>query len=238
MVEISVPIEELRKAKIMVCTPMYGGMCGGMYTKASCDLATLASKYEMDLKFFYLFNESLIPRARNYLCDEFMRAEEYTHLMFIDADIHFDPKDVLTLAALDKDIIGGPYPKKCIAWEKIRNAVDMGLADEDPQILENYTGDYVFNPVENTHKIQVSDPVEVLEIGTGFMMIKRQVFENFKDAYPQFSYKPVQNISQATDIYTPISILSLIPNNTLEILQMVVTDICQKIISFVNLFVK
>ncbi len=52
MVEISVPIEELRKAKIMVCTPMYGGMCGGMYTKASCDLATLASKYEMDLKFF------------------------------------------------------------------------------------------------------------------------------------------------------------------------------------------
>ena len=41
----------------------------------------------------------------------------------------------LTLAALDKDIIGGPYPKKCIAWEKVRNAVDSGLADEDPEMF-------------------------------------------------------------------------------------------------------
>ncbi len=150
----------------------------------------------MDLKFFYLFNESLIPRARNYLVDEFLRAEEYTHLMFIDADIHFDPNDVLTLAALDKDIIGGPYPKKCIAWEKVRNAVDTGLADEDPTVLEQYTGDYVFNPVENTHKIQVAEPVDVLEIGTGFMLIKREVFDDFKEAYPQFAYTPDHNRSE------------------------------------------
>jgi hypothetical protein len=147
--EVKLPVEELRENKIMVCTPMYGGMCSGMYSKACADLATVATKYGMDLKFFYLFNESLIPRARNYLVDEFMRSH-YTHLMFIDADIHFDPNDVLTLAALDKDIIGGPYPKKCIAWEKVRNAVDSGLADEDPNVLEKYTGDYVFNPVENT----------------------------------------------------------------------------------------
>ena len=195
MVDIKVPVEELRKAKIMVCTPMYGGMCGGMYAKACCDLSTLAAQYQMDLKYFYLFNESLIPRARNYLCDEFLRSD-YTHLMFIDADIHFDPRDVLTLAALDKDIIGGPYPKKCIAWEKVRNAVDMGLADENPQILEEYTGDYVFNPVENTKKINVNDPVEVLEIGTGFMMIKRQVFDDFREAFPQFTYKPDHNRSE------------------------------------------
>ena len=196
MPEVKIPIEELREKKIFVATPMYGGMCSGMYSKACCDLATLSTKYQMDLKFFYLFNESLIPRARNYLVDEFLRAEEYTHLMFIDADIHFDPNDVLTLAALDKDIIGGPYPKKCIAWEKGRNAVDTGLADEDPTVLEQYTGDYVFNPVENTHKIQVAEPVDVLEIGTGFMLIKREVFDDFKEAYPQFTYTPDHNRSE------------------------------------------
>ena len=196
MPEVKIPIEELREKKIFVATPMYGGMCSGMYSKACCDLATLSTKYQMDLKFFYLFNESLIPRARNYLVDEFLRAEEYTHLMFIEADIHFDPNDVLTLAALDKDIIGGPYPKKCIAWEKVRNAVDTGLADEDPTVLEQYTGDYVFNPVENTHKIQVAEPVDVLEIGTGFMLIKREVFDDFKEAYPQFTYTPDHNRSE------------------------------------------
>ena len=71
--EVKIGIEELRKKRIMVCTPMYGGMCYGLYSKACCDLSTLTTKYNMDLKYYYLFNESLIPRARNYLVDEFIR---------------------------------------------------------------------------------------------------------------------------------------------------------------------
>ena len=50
--KISIDINELREKKIFVGTPMYGGMCLGMYTKASCDLATTATKYGMDIKFF------------------------------------------------------------------------------------------------------------------------------------------------------------------------------------------
>jgi hypothetical protein len=173
-------------------------MCSGMYTKSTADLATIATQYGMDIRFFYLFNESLITRARNYLVDEFLRSP-YTHLMFIDADIHFNPNDVLTLAALDKGIIGAPYPKKVIAWEKVRNAVDAGLADDDPTKLEEFTGDFVFNPVGGTTEIKVSDPVEVLEIGTGFMLIAREVLEKFRDAYPQFSYKPDHNRSENFD---------------------------------------
>lgn len=195
-------VEELRKKRIFVATPMYGGQCSGMYTKASCDLATIATKYGMDLKFFYLFNESLITRARNYLVDEFIRSD-YEYLMFIDSDIHFSPNDVLTLAALcDEEkhpIIGGPYPKKTIAWEKVRNAVDAGLADDNVEDLDRFTGDFVFNPVGGTRQIKISEPVEVLEIGTGFMMVHRSVFEKFKEAYPQFTYKPDHNRSEHFD---------------------------------------
>ena len=196
--EIEIKIEELRKKKIFVATPMYGGMCSGMYTKSTADLATIATQYGMDVRFFYLFNESLITRARNYLVDEFLRSP-YTHLMFIDSDIHFNPNDVLTLAALDKEIIGAPYPKKVIAWEKVRNAVDAGMADDDPTKLEEFTGDFVFNPIGGTTEIKVSEPVEVLEIGTGFMLIAREVLEKFRDAYPQFSYKPDHNRSENFD---------------------------------------
>jgi hypothetical protein len=76
------------------------------------------SKYGIETKFSFLFNESLITRARNYLVDEFLRSG-YTHMMFIDSDIHFNPQDIIALLALDKDVVGGPYPKKSINWKNI-----------------------------------------------------------------------------------------------------------------------
>lgn len=192
--EVSVSVEELRKRKIMVATPMYGGMCGGTYTKSTADLASMAAQYGMDVRFYYLFNESLITRARNYLVDEFLRSD-CTHLMFIDADIGFDPNDVIALSVIaeagnDKEIVCGPYPKKCIAWEKIKRAVDRGFADKDPENLEKYVGDYVFNPKAGTGSIPLDEPVEVLEGGTGFMMIQRSALEKFAAAYPQYTYLP------------------------------------------------
>ena len=192
--EISVSIEELRKKKIFVATPMYGGICGGQYCKSTADLSALGAQYQMDIRFFYLFNESLITRARNYLVDEFLRSD-CTHLMFIDSDIGFDPNDVIALAVIaaegsDKEIVCGPYPKKCIACEKIKRAVDKGLADKNPENLEKYVGDYVFNPKEGTGSIPLDEPVEVLEGGTGFMMIQRSALEKFAAAYPQYSYLP------------------------------------------------
>ena len=195
MNEIEIPIEELRERKIFVATPMYGGMCGGQYTKSTADLAKLAMHYGMEVEFFYLFNESLITRARNYCVDEFLRNENFTHLMFIDSDIGFNANDVLSLAALaspdsEYDILCGPYPKKTISWEKIKMAVDKGFADENPQKLANYVGDYVFNPAEGQTEIALNAPVEVLEGGTGFMMIQRKTFEKYAEAYPELMYLP------------------------------------------------
>jgi hypothetical protein len=192
--EINVPIEELRKEKLFIATPMYGGMCAGMFAKSTADLSALCTQYGIPVQFYYLFNESLITRARNYCVDEFMRSDA-EHLMFIDADIGFNPQDVIALMALQSqdekyDIIGGPYPKKCISWEKIKLAVDKGIADEDPNVLEKFVGDYVFNPKNGTGEIPIGEPVEVLEIGTGFMMISKRALKKFVDAYPQYLYTP------------------------------------------------
>jgi len=194
--ELTIELSELRKKKIFIATPMYGGQCHGMYTKSTADLAKISQHYEIDTKFFYLFNESLITRARNYCVDEFMRGD-YTHLMFIDSDIGFDANDVLSLAAMmdendpnGKKIMCGPYPKKTIAWEKIKQAVDRGFADENPGNLEKYVGDYVFNPADGQSEVRIDEPVKVLEGGTGFMMITKDAFNKFDEAYPDYKYKP------------------------------------------------
>jgi len=193
--QLEVKVEELRKHKLFVATPMYGGMSHGMYVKSCLDLQAICANYGIEVRFSFIFNESLITRARNYLVDEFLRAEGFTHLLFLDSDIHFDPRDVVALLALDKDIIGGPYPKKSIKWNAVKDAVKK-FPDIEAGELEKVAGDFVFNPAPGTEKFSVAEPIEVLEIGTGFMMVKRHVFDKFKDAYPQLRYKP-DHVGQA-----------------------------------------
>lgn len=193
--EIKIDIELLRKRKLFVATPMYGGQCAGMFARSIADLSAICAQHGIPLQMYFLFNESLITRARNYCVDEFMRSDAQ-HLMFIDSDIGFNPHDVIAMMALQAmeeekyNIIGGPYPKKCISWEKIKMAVDKGIADEDPNVLEKFVGDYVFNPKSTQQSIQIGEPCEVLEIGTGFMMVAKSAMQKFIDSYPQYMYKP------------------------------------------------
>lgn len=194
IMEIQVKIDELRKKKLFIATPMYGGMAHGLYMKACLDLQNVMNKYGVETKFSFLFNESLITRARNYLVDEFLRSG-YTHMLFIDADVHYNAQDVVALLALDKDVIGGPYPKKTINWKNVAEAArkhpDLPVKD-----LEKLVGEYVFNVVKGTKNFSVTEPLEVMEIGTGYMMIKREVFDKMKEAYPTIHYKP-DHVGQA-----------------------------------------
>jgi hypothetical protein len=192
--EVKVDINELRKRKLFVACPMYGGQCAGMFCRSTNDLSAAAVHYGIELRYYYLFNESLITRARNYCVDEFMRSD-CSHMLFIDSDIGFNAQDVITMLALmsdesEYDVLCGPYPKKCISWEKVKAAVNLGVADEDANVLEKYVGDYVFNPANGRTEIPLGEPVEVLESGTGFMMIKRSAFEKFSEVYSDRTYKP------------------------------------------------
>lgn len=203
--EIKITSEELRQKKLFVATPCYGGQCFGLYAKACLDLQATCIQYGMECRFSFIFNESLITRARNYLVDEFLRSG-CTHLLFIDSDIQFNPQDILALLALDRDIIGGPYPKKSINWSNIANAITRNSVSDgnniklregfNPGELDGVTGDFVFNPVPGTTSFKITEPVEVMEIGTGFMMIKREVFDKYKEEYPHLHYKP-DHIGQA-----------------------------------------
>jgi len=174
------------------------------------------------------------------LVDEFLRSG-FTHLLFIDADIHFDPRDVIALLALDKDVIGAPYPKKSIKWASAQQATvrtlnwdgiidqlrqfDFKSAQEvigdnkdewrktydklktgllpiatkgmaSPGEIEKVVGDYVFNAVAGTGQFSIAEPLKVMEIGTGFMMVKREVFPLWAEQYPEFRYKP-DHVGQA-----------------------------------------
>jgi hypothetical protein len=201
--KLEITVEHLKNYSLFVGTPMYGGQCAGTFCKSTNDLAAMAAKYGIDVRFYYIFNESLVQRARNYVVDEFLRSD-CTHMLFIDSDIGFRANDVFSLLGIQTlqpekyDILTAPYPKKAIAWEKIKTAVENGKG-ENPFDLQFYAGDYVFNPAKGITSFKMDEPLEVREAGTGFMLIPREVFEKYEKAYPEFKYVPDHTRTQNFD---------------------------------------
>ena len=147
--------------KLFLATPCYGGMvCQEFMQSVLCTLhACMINR--VGLQVFMIGNESLITRGRNQLVAEFM-ASDCSHLMFIDADIEFDSADILKLISHDKPIVTGAYPLK---MEPIS---------------------YVVNLTDNA--LRLNDLVEVIDAGTGFMMIKREVISKMQRAHPELHY--------------------------------------------------
>jgi len=141
----------------------------------------------------FLTNNSLIAHARNQCADIFLKSGA-THLLFIDADIGFRPEAALTLLALQGpdslyDVLCAPYPVKRINWENVRGAArreDPGVAPAEA--LAKLGSDFVFSPLA-PGRVNLTEPVEVRESGTGFMMIRRRTFERLRQAHPEWRCK-------------------------------------------------
>ena len=170
--------------KIFVATPMYGGQCAGYYTQSIMELNMLLQKSGVEAQYSFMFNESLITRARNALTNGFLKSG-CTHLLFIDSDIKFRATDIMAMLEADKDIICGIYPKKEINWDSVKKAMDAGVPQNQ---LKSYTGSFVVNLVDYQGEVTVpiGQPVEIFNGGTGFMMIKKEVFEQLADKVPSY----------------------------------------------------
>jgi hypothetical protein len=177
--------ENDKKPKIFVATPMYGGMCAGFYTQSIIQLLTTCQANGVDVEYSFMFNESLITRARNSLTHTFMQTD-CSHLMFIDSDIKFRAEDVIHMIRAEKDIICGIYPKKEINWHSVKAAMDRGVPFDQ---LKSHTGSFVVNLVNYVGEVTVpvNQPVEIFNGGTGFMLIKREVFDKLGESVPSYS---------------------------------------------------
>jgi len=197
--QIQLNIPKMQEMKLFIATPMYGGMCHGLYTKSLMDTTAVLMNHGIQSQIYYLFNESLITRARNYCVANFLKSDA-THLMFIDSDIAWKAMDLMFMMhnVAERDdirIMCGLYPKKTIAWEKVLHVAKQGhkQIEEDPTLLSKVAGDMVFNPLPEAYpdgQAPIFEPVKIKEGATGFMMIERKVFEEYAEAYPELLYTP------------------------------------------------
>jgi hypothetical protein len=168
--------------KIFIATPMYGGMCTGFYAQSLLMMQSIFAANQIESCLSFVFNESLITRARNSLVNTFLKTDS-THLLFIDADLKFDPSGVYHMIMADKDVICGIYPKKEINWYTVEQAVKNGVPTDQ---LKHHTGSWVINLVgyEGNVEVPINEPFEIWNGGTGMMLIKREVFEKMKEVTP------------------------------------------------------
>jgi hypothetical protein len=169
--------------KISIATPMYGGVCHGIFMKSMMDLINQLRSRGHEVLYHDLYNESLITRARNSLTEIFLRTDS-DYLLFIDADQGFDPVGVCKMVEENVDIIGAPVPMKGINWEKVGNAARDGKTD-----LSKHTSIYNVNISKEQKEILAKNPnnkVEVVYVGTGLMLIKREVFDFLKPHVGQY----------------------------------------------------
>jgi hypothetical protein len=95
------------KTKIYILTPCYGSLCFVNYVKCVMATADMFRSLGIGYSLEFCRNDSLVSRARNNLVAKAMNDPEMTHIIFIDADITWNPTDILKLIICNKALCGG-----------------------------------------------------------------------------------------------------------------------------------
>lgn len=157
---IEVTREDLQQHHVAIATPVYGGSVSVAYHLSM--LKTHKRFGELDMHVDQLIAQGAsVDRSRNQLVAEFMIHPEYTHLLFIDADQGWEADAILRLLAMDREVIGVAARKK----------------SPSPQWCVN------FLPGENV--LVERGAMEVAEVGTGFLLIRRSALERMMKEYDE-----------------------------------------------------
>ena len=97
---------------ILIATPCYNGQVYASYTESLINTVNLLNSLNIKQN-IHLIKNQLVTRARNMQAYLFLKEEnKYTHMMFIDADVVWDPRSLLLLLEHNKECVIGLYPNK------------------------------------------------------------------------------------------------------------------------------
>jgi hypothetical protein len=159
--------------KLMIGLPSYDHKVGVKMAVSLMRFAQQVMEYGITIQVNSLCGCSVVTRARNMIADQFLKSD-CDSLLFIDADMTFEPESVIRLLAFnqEKPIVAGAYEAR-----KEGKVYILTLDhDEDGNLLMDDMG-----------------LVKAKRVATGFMMIQRQVFEVLAKKHPEWYHKDVNS---------------------------------------------
>ena len=170
-------------SSIFISTPAYGSMVTVQYMTSILNLQQELSKNNINFCIDFISNESLIPRARNKALSNFMKTN-FTHFLFIDADIQFEPSALIENLKFNKDVVCCPYAKKGLNWNRFIYSMQNDKNSHESPLSRCL--DYTYNAFidQNTNKIIKKDNfIKVKHASTGFMLIKKDILTKMHEKY-------------------------------------------------------
>ncbi|MGV2293391.1 hypothetical protein AAHK20_32115 [Trinickia sp. YCB016] len=171
--------------RVFVASPIYNDQCYGSYANSLLSLQKALLQSGREFTFEWTKNVSSIARARNILFNRFLQDAAATHLLFVDSDMAFEAADVIRMLEYDYDLMAALYPKKVISWENVASAAreHPALALDSLPLVAGTFG--TFNLLPDERQIPIDQPFPIASAGTGLMLIRRRVFTQMADAYPE-----------------------------------------------------
>lgn len=155
-----------KKFKVMLATPFYEVKGYSPYIVSLVQTVTTLTAAKIPFEYVELSGDSYVWRARNLLAERFLNSD-CTHLFFLDSDQGWTVDSFLRVLRADADIVGGAYPTKN-NWESY-SAIPLGMGDADGNAIPDCKDNGL---------------IPAGRLPTGFMKIKREVFEKIKAENP------------------------------------------------------
>jgi hypothetical protein len=174
---------------ILLATPCFGGVVSQNYMLSVIRLMSYARTAGFDVSLSMVSHDALISRARSTLLAAFLDNPSASHLLFVDADISFEPQQVERLLRFDKDFTGALYPLKSMDWDLIpQRCVERGESVQ--QAALSYVGTFL----PEAERKQEGDFATGVYAGGGFQLIRRNALLKMIAAYPETHFNSVHSL--------------------------------------------
>ena len=152
--------------KLLIATPAYGGQVCARYTESLLHTCMMLTSLKIEYEVKFILNQ-IVTRARNMLSSIFLENETFTHMLFLDADVVWNPLEVKKLIDHDLECVIGIYPNKKYYWDKDK--------------LKLLPSSVITRPIEKKNNL-----IKIKYAATGFMLLKRAALEKIKHEVETF----------------------------------------------------
>ncbi|HET7806138.1 MAG TPA: hypothetical protein VFL53_18010 [Pseudolabrys sp.] len=166
--------------RIVVATPAFGEMFYTPYVQSMLRLQRAMQQRGWGMRHASI-SYAYIGEARNYLLTHWYDKTDATHLLFVDADMGFEPQLVFDMVAIDKPVVGVIYTKRQVDLKKLAALAAKG---EKPERAIAHAHNFIIRPLRGRPPRRMKGFMEVAGCGTGIMLIKRSAIAGMLKTLP------------------------------------------------------